>query len=49
MLTSRGTEKDRAEGLEAGANAYLVKPLKVDEMDAQISAAMTKLGIPAAS
>jgi len=38
MLTARGATKDRVIGLDAGADDYLVKPFKMDELDARIRA-----------
>jgi len=36
MLTSRAEEEDRKIGLEVGADAYLVKPFKTEELLARI-------------
>jgi two-component system OmpR family response regulator len=38
ILTARGATKDRVIGLDAGADDYLVKPFKMDELDARIRA-----------
>jgi len=38
MLTALGTTKDKVEGLEAGADDYLVKPFHFDELLARIKA-----------
>jgi len=36
LLTARSQEKDVVRGLEAGANDYMVKPFKADELRARI-------------
>jgi two-component system OmpR family response regulator len=38
ILTARGSTKDRVIGLDAGADDYLVKPFKMDELEARIRA-----------
>lgn len=38
MLTARGAIEDRVEGLDAGADDYLVKPFAIPELLARISA-----------
>ena len=38
MLTARGTVEDRVEGLDAGADDYLVKPFAVSELLARMRA-----------
>jgi len=36
LLTARSQEKDVVRGLEAGANDYMVKPFKPDELRARV-------------
>jgi DNA-binding response OmpR family regulator len=36
MLTARSAERDIVRGLEAGANDYMIKPFKPDELRARI-------------
>jgi DNA-binding response OmpR family regulator len=36
LLTARSLEKDVVRGLEAGANDYMVKPFKPDELRARV-------------
>ncbi len=38
ILTARGTLADRVEGLDAGAQDYLVKPFEIDELLARLRA-----------
>jgi DNA-binding response OmpR family regulator len=38
MLTARGGVRDRVEGLDAGADDYLVKPFSFDELTARLRA-----------
>ena len=38
ILTARGATRDRVIGLDAGADDYLVKPFKMDELEARIRA-----------
>lgn len=46
MLTARGTIGDRVDGLNSGADDYLVKPFSFDELHARIRALLRR---PAAS
>jgi two-component system, OmpR family, response regulator MprA len=42
MLTARAAIEDRVEGLEAGADDYLVKPYDVRELQARLKAIMRR-------
>jgi two-component system response regulator MprA len=42
MLTARAAVEDRVEGLEAGADDYLVKPYDVRELEARLKAIMRR-------
>ncbi len=42
MLTARGTLADRIEGLDAGAEDYLVKPFEIDELLARLRALLRR-------
>lgn len=42
MLTARGTIGDRVEGLNSGADDYLVKPFSFDELTARVRALMRR-------
>jgi two-component system response regulator MprA len=44
MLTARDTVSDRIEGLDAGADDYLVKPFDVDELKARLRALLRRAG-----
>jgi two-component system response regulator MprA len=44
MLTARDAVADRVEGLEAGADDYLVKPFALEELVARIRALLRRLG-----
>ena len=43
MLTARGLGVDRVVGLEVGADAYLVKPVELRELEAQVRALARRL------
>ncbi|OUC14806.1 MAG: hypothetical protein B0A82_10810 [Alkalinema sp. CACIAM 70d] len=49
MLTARGTSQDKIEGLDAGADDYLTKPIRVDELGARIRALLRRGGYREAS
>ena len=42
LLTARGTTTDRVEGLDAGAEDYLVKPFEIDELLARLRALLRR-------
>ena len=42
LLTARGTVRDRIEGLDAGAEDYLVKPFDADELLARLRALLRR-------
>ena len=44
MLTARDAVSDRIDGLDAGADDYLVKPFDVDELKARIRALLRRAG-----
>jgi two-component system, OmpR family, response regulator MprA len=48
MLTARDAVSDRIEGLDAGADDYLVKPFDIDELQARIRALLRRAEPPAA-
>ena len=48
FLTARGTVADRVEGLDAGAQDYMVKPFDVDELLARLRAMLRPVGAGAA-
>jgi two-component system, OmpR family, response regulator MprA len=49
MLTARDAVADRIDGLDAGADDYLVKPFDVDELRARIRALLRRAGPDAAA
>ena len=46
MLTARREVADRVEGLDAGADDYLVKPFDVDELTARVRALLRRAATP---
>ena len=44
ILTARDAVKDRVNGLDAGADDYLIKPFSFDELLARIHALARRLG-----
>src|SRR5579884_554689 len=44
MLTAREAVSDRIDGLDAGADDYLVKPFDVDELKARLRALLRRTG-----
>ncbi len=44
MLTARDAVSDRIDGLDAGADDYLVKPFDIDELQARIRALLRRSG-----
>jgi two-component system response regulator MprA len=44
MLTARAAISDRIDGLDAGADDYLVKPFDIDELKARLRALMRRAG-----
>ncbi|MEJ2686326.1 MAG: response regulator transcription factor [Gammaproteobacteria bacterium] len=44
ILTARGRWQDKVEGLEAGADDYLVKPFEIEELLARIRALLRRAG-----
>lgn len=48
LLTALGLTQERVEGLEAGADDYIVKPFEIDELNARIRAVLRRRAAPAA-
>lgn len=48
MLTARGAEQDRIDGLELGADDYVVKPFALRELLARVRAAVRRHAVPSA-
>jgi len=46
MLTARDAVGDRVDGLDAGADDYVVKPFALDELLARIRALLRRSGVP---
>ncbi|MBV9279588.1 MAG: response regulator transcription factor [Chloroflexi bacterium] len=46
VLTARGTVSDRIEGLDAGADDYMVKPFSIDELLARVRALLRRKAPP---
>lgn len=46
MLTAKDAVQDRVEGLDAGADDYLVKPFEMDELMARLRALMRRSFVP---
>src|SRR6202020_2109474 len=44
MLTARDAVTDRIDGLDAGADDYLVKPFDIDELKARLRALLRRAG-----
>src|SRR6201995_4349965 len=44
MLTARDSVSDRIDGLDAGADDYLVKPFDIDELKARLRALLRRAG-----
>src|SRR5205085_7904402 len=44
MLTARDAISDRIDGLDAGADDYLVKPFDIDELQARLRALLRRAG-----
>jgi two-component system KDP operon response regulator KdpE len=46
MVTVRGTERDKVQALDAGADGYLTKPFSVSELLARIRAVLRRTSFP---
>src|ERR671924_491603 len=49
VLTARDAVSDRIDGLDAGADDYLVKPFDIDELKARLRALLRRAGGEAAA
>ncbi len=49
MLTARDAVSDRIDGLDAGADDYLVKPFDIDELKARLRALLRRAGAEASA
>ena len=47
LLTALGLTNERVEGLDAGADDYIVKPFEIDELNARIRAVLRRRTAPA--
>ena len=49
IVTARDAVSDRVEGLDAGADDYIVKPFALEELQARLRALLRRAGSPAAA